>query len=73
LGGGRIQLILWAFTDATSITIGPSLSWEGTVLAGDAAITITGSVPIHGTVIARTITGSATGYNDLPADDIQLP
>jgi len=64
--------LLWAFADARSLTIGPSLLREAT-LAPKTDITTFGSVPIHGTIVGRAVSGSATGRNDLLAVDIQAP
>lgn len=46
--------LVWNFPEATSVAIGPGLSWEGTVLAPYAAVQLTGGAALNGTVIAAS-------------------
>ncbi len=65
--------LLWVFPDATTLTIGPSVAWEGTILAPNAAVTVSGSVPIRGTLIAHNVTGVATLRSYPLAPQLELP
>jgi len=47
--------LLWNFPTATSVQIGPSLGWQGSILAPRAAVTFPGSTDLFGTLIAASL------------------
>ena len=65
--------LLWVFPDATDIQIGPSLAWEGTIIAPEADVVLQAGMQLRGSVIANWITGNGTLRNYPLAGDVQLP
>ena len=48
--------LLWNFAQASTVQIGPGLSWEGSVLAPYAAVELTGGAALNGAVLAAGAT-----------------
>jgi choice-of-anchor A domain-containing protein/uncharacterized repeat protein (TIGR01451 family) len=51
------RAMLWNFPDADNVQIGPSLAWQGSVLAPWAVIRFEGSTQLNGTIIGGALVG----------------
>jgi len=65
--------LLWVFSDATDVQIGPSLAWEGTIIAPNADVVLQAGMQLRGSVIANSIEGNGTLRNYPLVSDVQLP
>lgn len=65
--------LIWVFTTASSVEIGPSLHWRGSILAPPATVTMHNSVPLDGSLIASSVLGAVTHYWLPPVDHPQMP
>jgi choice-of-anchor A domain-containing protein len=65
--------LIWMFTTASSVEIGPSLHWRGSILAPTATVTLHNSVPLDGSLIANSVLGAITHHWLPPVDHPQLP
>jgi len=57
----------------TDVQTGPSLAWEGTIIAPNADVVLQAGMQLRGSVIADSITGNGTLRNYPLARDVQLP
>jgi len=65
--------LLWVFGDATDIQIGPSLAWEGTIIAPNADVMLQAGMQLRGSVVADSIGGNGTLRNYPLVSDVRLP
>ena len=65
ISGVPATRLLWNFQLATRVQIGPSIEWQGTVLAPSAAVSFTNG-QLHGQVIAASYSGDGTVLHDSP-------
>lgn len=56
------RAMLWNFPQATSVQIGPSLAWQGSVLAPLAVIRFEGSTQLNGTIIGGALIGNGEAH-----------
>src|SRR4051794_38452768 len=66
------RAMLWNFPEATDVQIGPSLAWQGTVLAPQATIRFQSNTQLNGSIIAGALYGGGATYLH-PATGICLP
>ena len=59
--------LLWNLPTATSVQIGPSISWQGSVLAAHAEFSF-GSGSLYGTIVADALHGVPNGANGSARD-----
>lgn len=64
--------MLWNFPDATRLQIGPSLSWQGSVLAPHAAMDFTANTQLNGLIVAGALSGGGETHLH-PPTGICLP
>ncbi|WCB92433.1 hypothetical protein DSM104299_01128 [Baekduia alba] len=65
ISGAPAARLLWNYQLATRVQIGPSIEWQGTVLAPSAAVSFTNG-QLHGQVIAASYSGDGTVLHDSP-------
>ncbi|MES1166353.1 MAG: choice-of-anchor A family protein, partial [Verrucomicrobiota bacterium] len=56
------RAMLWNFPEATNVQIGPSLAWQGSVLAPFAVIRFEGSTQLNGTIIGGALLGNGEAH-----------
>ncbi len=56
------RAMLWNFPEATNVQIGPSLAWQGSVLAPLAVIRFEGSTQLNGTIIGGALYGNGEAH-----------
>jgi choice-of-anchor A domain-containing protein/uncharacterized repeat protein (TIGR01451 family) len=66
------RAMLWNFPEATAVQIGPSLAWQGSVLAPQAVVNFTANTQLNGTIIAGALHGGGETHLH-PPTGICLP
>jgi choice-of-anchor A domain-containing protein/uncharacterized repeat protein (TIGR01451 family) len=66
------RAMLWNFPDATAVQVGPSLAWQGSVLAPLAVMDFTANTQLNGTIIAGALHGGGETHLH-PPTGICLP
>jgi choice-of-anchor A domain-containing protein/uncharacterized repeat protein (TIGR01451 family) len=66
--------LLWNFPTATNVQIGPSIGWQGSILAPRAAVSFQSSTDLFGSLIAESLAnGNGSAWNVSYTGCIALP